>query len=300
MEFACGHSDRANERMNNLKTRFAVASGTKALTALTIMSLVESGDLTLDTTLRSVVAGALPNVDEAVTIDHLLTHRSGVGDYLDEETTGDIDEHLLGPLSAHILETARDYLPLLNAHEQQSLPGEQFAYNNSGFVMLSLVVETLTGSFHQTVRDRVLSRAAMSGGGFFRSDDLPANTALGYLVNGRSNVFHLPVIGMGDGGVFLTLEDTTVFWDALFTGGIVSPESVAAMTAEVSVYNDTRSYGRGFWLGPGADHVWFEGMDAGVSFQSGVFRDADVRYSVLSNTSAGTWPLVKTICDAVG
>ena len=116
MEFACGHSDRANERMNNLKTRFAVASGTKALTALTIMSLVESGDLTLDTTLRSVVAGALPNVDEAVTIDHLLTHRSGVGDYLDEETTGDIDEHLLGPLSAHILETARGYLPPLHAH----------------------------------------------------------------------------------------------------------------------------------------------------------------------------------------
>jgi len=299
VEFACGHSDRANGRANNLETRFAVASGTKALTALTIMSLIESGAFTLDTTLRSLVLGDLPHVDEAVTIDHLLTHRSGVGDYLDEAAGGDVDDHVLGPLSAHTLETARDYLSLLNAHEQQSPPGERFAYNNSGFVMLSLVVDTATGSYHQAVRDQVFTRAAMPDAGFFRTDDLPANTALGYLANGRSNVFHLPVIGMGDGGAFLTLDDTTAFWDAFLTGGIVSLESVAAMTAEVSVYNDTRSYGRGFWLGPDADHVWIEGMDAGVSFQSGVFRDSDVRYSVLSNTSSGAWPLVKAIRDAI-
>ena len=121
IEFACGHSDRANERVNNLQTRFAVASGTKALTALTVMSLVESGALSLATTLRSVVRDDLPLVDEAVTIDHLLTHRSGVGDYLDESAGGDIDDHILGSLSAHTLERASDYLPLLNAHESASL-----------------------------------------------------------------------------------------------------------------------------------------------------------------------------------
>jgi CubicO group peptidase (beta-lactamase class C family) len=299
LEFACGHSDRANERANNLETRFAVASGAKALTALTIMSLVESGTLALETTVRSVVVDELANVDEAVTIDHLLTHRSGVGDYLDESAGGDVDDHVLGSLSAHTLETARDYLPLLNGREQQSLPGEQFVYNNSGFVMLSLVLETTTGSFHQAVRDQVFARASMPNAGFFRSDDLPANTAHGYLANGRSNVFHLPVIGMGDGGVFLTLDDTTAFWDALLSGRIVSLESVAAMTAEISVYNDARSYGRGFWLGPGADHVWIEGMDAGVSFQSGVFRSAEVTYAVLSNTSEGAWPLVRAIRDTL-
>lgn len=299
VEFAAGLGDRANERVNNLGSRFAIASGTKAFTALTVMSLIESGAFTLDTTVRSVVPGDLPHVDEAVTIDHLLTHRSGVGDYLDEEAGGDIDDHVLGPLSAHTLETARDYLPLLNAHGQRSAPGDRFAYNNSGFVMLSLVIERTTGSYHQAVRDRVFTPAAMLGAGFLRTDDLPADTALGYLANGRSNVFHLPVIGMGDGGAFLTLDDTTAFWDAFLNGGIVSPESVEAMTAEVSVHDGTRSYGRGFWLGPGADHVWFEGMDAGVSFQSGVFRDADVTYTVISNTSSGAWPLVTTICDAV-
>ena len=299
VEFACGHSDRANERLNDLNTRFAVASGTKAFTALTIMSLVEAGAFTLDTTLRSVVGRDLPHVDEAVTIDHLLTHRSGVGDYVDEAAGGDIDDYVLGSLSVHTLERARDYLLLLNAHEQRSAPGERFAYNNSGFVMLALLVEMSTGSYHRAVRDHVFTPAAMSGAGFFRTDDLPPNTALGYLANGRTNVFHLPVIGVGDGGAFLTLDDTTAFWDAFLSGGIVSLASVAAMTAEVSVHDATRSYGRGFWLGPGADHVWFEGMDAGVSCQSGVFRGADVTYSVLSNTSSGAWPLVNFICDAM-
>ena len=83
------------------------------------MSLVESDALALDTTVRSVVLGDLPNVDEAVTIDHLLTHRSGVGDYLEEDADGDIDDHTLG---------------------------QHFAFNNSGFVMLSLVIEAVTGS----------------------------------------------------------------------------------------------------------------------------------------------------------
>lgn len=298
-EFACGYRDRANQCPNDLETRFAVASGTKALTALTIFSLVESGTLTLDTTLRSLVGDDLPHVDKAVTIDHLLTHRSGVGDYLDEAAGGDVDDHILGSLSAHSLETARDYLPLLNAHRQQSTPGERFAYNNSAYVMLSLVIEQMTGSFHHAVGDRVITPARMLRAGFCRSDDLPANTALGYMVNGRTNVFHLPVIGMGDGGAFMTLDDLTAFWDGLLAGKIVSSQSLSAMTTEVSNHDDTRSYGRGFWLDPGGDHVWIEGMDAGVSFRSGVFRSAEVRYSVLSNTSSGAWSPARVIIDTM-
>ncbi len=294
-EFASGHADRANKRANNLTTRFAVASGVKGLTALTVMSLVESGELTLDATLTSIVGRGLLQVDEAVTIDHLLTHRSGVGDYIDEEADGDVDDHVLDSLSVHTLELPRDYLELLNAPEQKSRPGEQFAYNNSGFVMLSLVIEAITGSYHEAVNERVLAPAGMATAAFLRTDDLPANTALGYLEDGRTNLFHLPVIGAGDGGIYLTLDDTSTFWPAFFDGRIVSRESAEAMTTVISVYNDKRSYGRGFWLGQEGGHVWLEGMDPGVSFQSGCFRDEGVTYSVISNTSSGVWPLVKLI-----
>ncbi len=296
--FARGFADRANARPNKVTTRFAVASATKGLTALTIMKLVESGALSLDTTVRSVVGDRLAQVDPAVTIDHLLTHRSGVGDYLDEETLGDIDDHVLGALSAHILQSPGDYGSLLNRHPQRSAPGEQFAYNNSGYVMLSLIIEQITGSFHQACADLVLRPAVMSRSGFFRADQLPAESALGYLKSGRTNVFHLPVIGAGDGGVYLTLNDAFRLWNALFAGHILTQDSVERMTVIVSANGDKPSYGRGFWLDQRADHVWLEGMDAGVSFQSGVVRSSGVTYAALSNTSTGVWPLAKLIVAA--
>jgi CubicO group peptidase (beta-lactamase class C family) len=137
VELARGFADRANGRPNRLDTRFAVASASKGLTALTVASLIESGELRKDTTLRSLVADALPMVDAAVTIEHLLGHTSGVGDYLDEEELGDVDDYVMG-LPVHRLAAPADYLPLLDGHPQKTPPGSQFAYNNGGYVMLSI------------------------------------------------------------------------------------------------------------------------------------------------------------------
>ena len=68
-----------------MDTRFGIASGTKGLTALAVVSLIEAGSLELSTTARSVLGADLPLIDDAVTIEHLLSHRSGIGDYFDED-----------------------------------------------------------------------------------------------------------------------------------------------------------------------------------------------------------------------
>ena len=80
-----GLADRANAIPNTAATRFAMASGSKGFTALTVVRLVEEGALALDTTARSLLGADLPLVDGAVTVEHLLGHRSGIGDYLDED-----------------------------------------------------------------------------------------------------------------------------------------------------------------------------------------------------------------------
>lgn len=289
---ARGMADRRLGTPIDASTRLATASATKGFTALTIMSLVESGELTLGTTLRSVVGKLLPLVDDRVTIEHLLSHTSGVGDYLDEEEMGDIDEHLLD-VPAHVLDRPAAYIPLLEVHPQVSAPGERAAYNNSGFIMLSIVIEMITGSFHDAVAQRVLAPAGMTRSGFFRSDDLPGDTALGYLENGRLNVFHLPVIGGGDGGIYLTLDDMAIFWNALYNGQVVSPETVAAMTQLRSSITENRSYGLGFWLEPDGSLAWLEGMDAGVSFLSARSKRTGAHFTVISNTSTGAWPIQK-------
>lgn len=296
IEIASGSAHRAERRPNQLDTAFATASMTKGFVAVTVMSLVESGALQLDTRLRDVVGDDLPLADPAVTIGHLLSHRSGVGDYLDEEQLGDIDDFILEG-SAHTFEEPDDYLPLVSAHPQVSPPGERFAYNNGGFIMLSIALERATGlRFHDLVRERVFESAEMTSTGFLRSDDLPANTALGYLKNGRTNVFHLPVIGGGDGGVYTTAADMAAFWRAIFGGRLLSLESVSTMIEPLSeAPTQKMRYGRGFWLAPTGDAVCLEGMDAGVSGCSCFNPSTGCGYTVLSNTSNGAWPIARHI-----
>ncbi len=293
-EFARGFAHRALAIPNQVDTRFAVASATKGLTALAVMSLVQSGVLDLDASVRGIVGDRLPLVDSGVTIRHLLAHRSGIGDYLDEEALGDIDDHVMG-VSVHTLERPSDYVPLLSSHAQVSPPGERFSYNNSGFVILSLIIELVTGSFADTIDQRVLAPAGIVGGGFVRSDDLPVNTALGYLENGRTNIFHLPVIASGDGGIYLTLDDMSAFWSALLAGAIVSKSTVEAMTTAVSEAQNGHQYGLGFWLRDGGERVMLVGMDPGVSFRSSFNRRTNESFTVMSNTSSGAWPVAKRI-----
>ena len=195
VDLARGFAERANERPITVETRFGIASATKGLTALTVASLIESGELRGDTTLRSLLPDGLSMVDPEVTIEQLLGHTSGVGDYLDEEELGDIDDYVMG-LPLHRLAAPADYLPLLDGHPQRTSPGSQFAYNNGGYVMLSIAVEMAAGrSFYDLVQERVVGPAGMVATAFERSDRLPAGAALGYLEDGRTNVHHLPVRG---------------------------------------------------------------------------------------------------------
>ena len=82
---AFGLAERGLGIPNSVDTRFAIASGCKGFTALTVVSLVHEGALELSTTARSLLGDDLPEVDAAVTVEHLLSHRSGIGDYFDEE-----------------------------------------------------------------------------------------------------------------------------------------------------------------------------------------------------------------------
>jgi CubicO group peptidase (beta-lactamase class C family) len=293
VELARGFADRANGRPNAIDTLFGTASVTKGLTALTVASLIESGELRGGTTLRSLLPDALPLVDEGVTIEHLLGHTSGVGDYLDEDAIGDVDDYVMG-LPVHRLAAPMDFLPLLDGHPQRTPPGAAFAYNNGGYVMLSIAVEIATGrTFYDLVQERVLDPAGMVDTAFERSDRLPAGAAIGYLADGRSNILHLPVRGTGDGGVYSTIRDLETLWQSLFAGRILPLPVVERIVEPRSVLRDGGPrYGLGFWLRPDRETVMLEGSDAGVSCRTVYDRPSSLVYTVISNTSSGAWPLV--------
>ena len=238
---AYGLAHRALEIPNELDTRFGTASGTKGLTALAVVSLIEDGLLELSTTARSVVGSDLPLVDDDVTVEHLLAHRSGIGDYLDENDDVDLSDYLM-PVPVHELAATEEFVAVLEGHPQKFAPGSQFAYCNSGYVVLALIAERVSGMpFHDLVGQRVCEPAGMHDTEFFRSDDLPGRCALGYLeIDGawRTNVFHLPVRGSGDGGIYTTAADAHSLWKSLFAGRIVSSDWVRELMRPRSVASD--------------------------------------------------------------
>ena len=296
---AYGLAHRSYAIPNEVDTRFALASGTKGLTALTVVSLVEDGTLQLTTTARSVLGKDIPLVGDGVTVEHLLAHRSGIGDYLDEERGLDLDEYQM-PVPVHELATTEDYLAVLDGHPPKFAPGERFAYCNSGYVVLALIAERATGTpFHELVQSRVCERAGMRDTAFLRSDELPARTARGYVEgDDRTNVFHLPVRGSGDGGIYSTAADIRSLWTAFFDGRIVSHDWVAEMVRPRSdVSSQSRRYGLGFWLHASGDAALLTGFDAGVSFSSMHEPQSNVTRTVISNTSHGIGPVSSYLDD---
>jgi len=295
---AYGMANRAHQVPNTLDTQFAIASGSKGFTALVVMSLVEDGALEPATTARSLLGADLPLIDDAVTVEHLLAHRSGIGDYLDEETMGDITDYVM-TRPAHELETTEAFLPMLDGHPTAFPADERFAYCNGGYMVLALLAERAGGKgFHDLVRERVLARAGLRDTDYLRSDELPGRAATGYLsAEGlRTNVFHLPVLGNGDGGIYTTTADVHTFWTALFSGRIVSPETVALMVRPRSdVPSESKRYGLGFWLHATTDAVMLEGYDAGVWFRSIHVPDQHLTCTEVSNTSDQNWMLAKYI-----
>jgi len=300
-EAAWGEADRRLSVPMTPSHRLAMASGSKGFTALAVMSLVADGTLTLQTRARSLLGDDLPLVDDAVTIADLLAHRSGIGEYLDDDA--DPGEYLL-TVPVHRLVSPEEYLPMLDGHPQQFPPNSAFFYCNGGFILLAILAQRASGRpFHDLVRERVIEPAGLTDTGYLRSDDLPADAAIGYVeVDGqwRTNLLHLPVVGGGDGGAYTSLADMTRFWRALRAGRILPSAMVAQLTAPVSEAEGGWHYGLGFWLRPGDDAVGLIGEDAGVSFRSTHLITDDVVATVIATTADGAWPVGRALDNALG
>jgi CubicO group peptidase (beta-lactamase class C family) len=300
---AYGLAHRGYGIANTLDTRFAIASGCKGFTALTVVSLIDEGLLSLSTTARSLLGDDLPLIDDRVTVEHLLAHRSGIGDYVDEEAGFEVSDYLL-PVPVHELATTEAYLRVLDGHPGKFAPGERFSYCNGGYVVLALLAERAAGAgFHELVRRRVCEPAGMPHTAYLRSDEPDGRVALGYLdADGpRTNLLHLPVRGSGDGGAYSTAADVHAMWAAFMEGRIVPERWVAEMLRPRSeVPSESMRYGLGFWLHRSTETVLLEGFDAGVSFRSVHDPVAGWTFTVLANSSMGAWPVARRLGALLG
>ncbi|MEY2581590.1 MAG: hypothetical protein QOE09_1439 [Ilumatobacteraceae bacterium] len=297
---AYGLAHRAFAIPNTINTQFAIASAVKGMTAIAVVSLIAEGSLELSTPARAVLGDDLPLIGDDVTIEHLLSHRSGIGDYLDEDADLDISDYAM-PVPVHELATTEQYIPILDGYPAKFAPGTQFSYCNGGYVVLAVIAERVSGvDFHDLVAQRVCMPAGMLDTAFLRSDELPGTAARGYIeVDGvlRSNVLHLPVRGSGDGGIYSTVADIRSLWSAFFARKLVPDEWVREMVRPRSVVDETERYGLGFWLAGSGEAMRLEGYDAGVSFRSWHHPTSRLTHTVISNSSPGAWPLTRQLYE---
>jgi len=303
---AYGAADRSQDIPNTLDTRFPIASGCKVFTSVSVCRLVERGLLSFDTRLQDCLDIRFPHFDPSITVHHLLTHSSGIPDYFDEEVENDY-EALWRTKPMYQMREPADFLPMFSNEPMMFEPGERFSYSNSGYILLGLIVERVSGeSFARHVEGQLLTPCGMSESGYFALDCLPARAAQAYLEDEsgswRTNIYSVPVVGGPDGGAFTTASDMGRFWQALFSHELLGePVTERLLRAHVATRNEPRSthYGYGVWMAsrPDADLHYVCGWDPGVSFLSVAHGHGQRVITLLSNTNRALWPLHDAILD---
>jgi CubicO group peptidase (beta-lactamase class C family) len=190
------------------RTNFRLASCTKQFTAMAAMLLVHDGKLTYDTRLTDIFP-EFPDYGRAITVRHLLTHTSGLPDY----------EDLMGEQWAptHQIQD-EEVLSLLKHAKPKFAPGTSWAYSNSGYVVLGLIVARASGvPFPQFLDDRIFQPLHMTSSlAYVKGKNTVANRAFGHAKEKDHFIESdqsATSATLGDGGVYSNLDDLAK-WDA--------------------------------------------------------------------------------------
>ncbi|NUU79569.1 MULTISPECIES: serine hydrolase domain-containing protein [Paenibacillus] len=302
-----GYANRSDEISNQTDTRFGIASGCKIFTAVSICQLIEQGRLSYDTRLADALNIDFPLWDKEITIHQLLTHTSGIPDYFDEEVMEDFAD-LWKERPVYAMRNGSDFLPMFQHLPMKSVPGERFHYNNAAFIVLGLIVEEQTGqSFTDYVQKHIFTRCGMKNSGYFLTDQLPRNTAIGYIDHDdgswHTNIFSIPVKGGADGGAYTTAADMIRFWDGLLNYQLLSESATHKLITPHVQEEDETYYGQGVWIDRKEGDIFkvhVMGFDPGVSFMSSVYPDHATQLVVLSNKESGPYPITLAVQEALG
>lgn len=305
-----GFADLPNEVPNTLETRFASASAGKVFVAVGILQLVEQGKIRLDDTLEMLLDMEWKNIDKDVTVKQLLNHTSGVPDYFDESIMDEYEE-LWADYPNYKIRHNSDLLPLFINKPMMYPKGEKFQYNNTGYVLLAMIIEKAAGMyFDQYLKEHIFDVCGMKATGYYELDKLPSKCANNYIYcadtnDYRLNIFSVDVKGTGAGGAFITVKDIVRFWTNLLEGNLISKAFVSDMLRKQSgdgADAEEGYYGYGMWIidNPnGRDLAYFQGCDPGVSFISEYNPNNGIISVLVSNYGDNVWKEMRKIRKAL-
>jgi len=243
LALAAGRADLATGEPMRARDRFKVGSITKTVVATAVLQLVGDGRLGLDDPVARWLPGLVPD-ERRITVRMLLAHTSGLFDYLDDPRT--LAPYVAGDFGFRW--TARRLVRIGVSHPPTFPPGAGWAYSNTGYLVLGLIVERVTGRpLAAVLEHRILRPLGLAATRLPGSQGLGHPRAHGYLVtaSGREDVTAVSQSAFGAaGGLVSTAGDVARFYRGLLGGELLPARLLRAMTATVP-----RGPGLGYGLG---------------------------------------------------
>ncbi|MCU0229123.1 MAG: beta-lactamase family protein, partial [Bryobacterales bacterium] len=233
LEMATGSARLQPPTPNSTETKFHLGSMPKMFTATAALQLVQQGKIHLDAPISNYLAD-YPNQDHAkrITMHHLLTHTSGLGDYFGE----------MFDRQKHGIQRLEDYYPFFSDEPLQFEPGTDWSYSNAGMLLAGLIVERVSGmSYDDYLKQHVFARAGMMQTGNSRVTEQVDGLAQGYTRFNGADIFNtrpatqpnthtLPPRGGPAGGGYSTLGDLRRFANALLGNHLLDAKHTGILT----------------------------------------------------------------------
>ena len=293
-ERGVGLADRSWGVANAPDTRFRIASLTKQFTAALVLQLVEAGDLDLDAAVTRVLPDYPAAQGDRVTVHHLLSQTSGIPEHLGLPGFDDMKRRPYAPDS---------FLAVFSGLPLDFEPGSRFAYSNSNYYLLGVLIEHVTGQpFAVALRERLLAPLGLADTGYDDGAAVIDRMASGYtrVGSGYQHATYLdPSVPYAAGMMYSTARDLVAWTRALHRGEpFARAETLERMTTPV---HDGYAYGLGVSMLPlGAAPVRAIGHSGGIfGFSTFLlyFPDADRTVAVVANTEDRTQPIALALAQ---
>lgn len=290
-EFSIGDADYEKSILNSASTKFETGSITKFFVKTLVHQLAEENKINLSDKLENYLDGFSPEISNNVTIQQLLDHSSGFGDFFRDT---------MNPDDLNNARSITDVLKVIQNEKLQFSPGSKVQYSNSGYVVLAAVIEKVCGkSLDKILKEKVFDKVGMDNTGFKVTVTNVDGKAKGYLSNQigpKQDNSDMNLIGAGAGGIYTTTGDMNRFAQSLINDnkllsdeGKVSLFNSPLFPVQYKDWNEFLNTGR-FAIAGGAP---------GISAVFGINMEKKYVMVVLSNFDEGTAEEVSQRLSAV-
>ncbi len=290
-----GLADRERQTKATNASNYRIASLTKQFTAAGILLLIEEGKLTYQTTLKDIFPD-FPAYGKTVTIQHLLTHRSGLIHYRNFIEAGQTEQLLDNDVLKGLMKTDSTYFPA----------GSQYKYSNSGYAVLAEVIAKVSGiTFQDFMSKRIFQPLGMTNATVFDVNTEIKNRAYGYLVKDNSITFKdqsLTSAIQGDGGIYLSILDYYKWDKSLTNNQLLKLESIenAFSAWDENGKTEADGYGFGWKINTDNNLKYIEHGGSTAGFGTHVIRVPEQKLTALIFTNRNkTGNGLRTKCKAL-